>query len=73
MSIIDKFKALPEAKKAPDSVWNVHRILTQIEELETQRQSLLVELETANDRMMSDLKRDWTDDELSTVGLISKG
>lgn len=72
MSIIDKFKALPEAKKAPDSVWSVQRILAQIEDLDTQRQSLLAELETASNRMMSDLKRDWTDDELATVGLISK-
>lgn len=71
MNLIEKFKTLPEAKCVPDSVWTTQSLLDQLAELDAQRERIQQELYEVSPRMMRDLKKDWSDDELKEAGLMS--
>jgi precorrin-6B methylase 1 len=69
MSVIEKFKSLPEAGRTPDSVWEVQKIVEQLSNLENQRLVMLRELVEANERMRKDLLKDWSEAEIKDAGL----
>jgi len=72
MSVIRRYKELPEAKAIPEILWNVQKILDLITEYETQINMLKIELNTLLPEMMSTLKADWSDEELIHVGLMNR-
>jgi hypothetical protein len=69
MNVIEKFKSLPEARRTPDSVWEVQKIVEQLSNLENQRLVMLRELVEANERMRKDLLKDWSEAEIKDAGL----
>jgi hypothetical protein len=72
MNLIERYKRLPEAKRVPDAVWEVQRILDLITEYEGQTACLKAELNIAAPKMMSILSADWTEGELIGAGLTNE-
>ncbi len=68
-TIIDCYKELPEAKNIPDSVWECYKIRQYIDELNKQSLKALQDLYVASDKMLNDLKKDWTEEEIDKTGM----
>jgi hypothetical protein len=69
-SIIDKFRSLPQACRAFDSVWDAEKQRREIAELEHQLERARSEYSEIHDRMLADLRKYWSDEEIHQAGLL---
>lgn len=69
-SIIEKFRSLPEACRAFDSVWNAEKQQREIEELSYQLERAQSEYSEMHQTMLADLRKYWSDEEIREAGLL---
>jgi len=71
MTLIARYKNLPEAHAIPEIVYTVQNSLDELVTLDARRKELQDSIGDDSLRMMETLKRDWSDDELKEAGLMA--
>jgi hypothetical protein len=69
-SAIEKFRSLPQACRAFDSIWDLEKQEREIEELEYQLERAQSEYRELRQKALADLRKYWSDEELKVVGLL---
>jgi hypothetical protein len=67
-TVIEKFRSLPEACRAFDSVWSLHKQEDEIRHLECQLAQARVEYSELERSALTDLRKFWSDEELNQAG-----
>lgn len=70
MSLITKYRNLPQARNVPDVVVDVQQMMDRLSELQAEQASIQAKLYRATPKMMDVLRRDWSDSELKEAGFL---
>ena len=68
-TVVDCFRELPEAHAIPESVWDCYKLRVKINELRAEISLLEIDLSVAANKMLSDLSRDWSLNEIDATGI----
>lgn len=71
MTLIDRYKLLPDSCRIPDVVWSIQKIQDQLARLDADRDALRDDLVALWPTMMRELRSHWSIEELQAAGLMS--